>query len=116
MITQIKQHGALLAKGRLLGVQFDAMFTDDLYMEMGRHALKQASIIREDLRAKGYQLFMENPTNQIFVVMENEALKAFKTQVSYGFWEKYDDSHTVIRIATSWATSDEAVEALKKIL
>ena len=116
MITQIKQHGALLAKGRLLGVQFDAMFTDDLYMEMGRHALKQASIIREDLRAKGYQLFMENPTNQIFVVMENEDLKVFKTQVSYGFWEKYDDSHTVIRIATSWATSDEAVEALKKIL
>ncbi|MDC7280418.1 aminotransferase class I/II-fold pyridoxal phosphate-dependent enzyme [Butyrivibrio fibrisolvens] len=116
MITQIKQHGALLAKGRLLGVQFGALFTDDLYMEMGRHAIKQASIIREDLRHKGYQLFMENPTNQIFVVMENETLKAFGEKVAYGFWEKYDDSHTVIRIATSWSTSDEAVNELKKIL
>ena len=116
MITQIKQHGALLAKGRLLGVQFGALFTDDLYMEMGRHAVEQASIIREDLRAKGYHLFMENPTNQIFVVMENEALKSFGEKVSYGFWEKYDDSHTVIRIATSWATTNEAVNALKNIL
>ncbi|SHI91028.1 threonine aldolase family protein [Pseudobutyrivibrio xylanivorans] len=116
MITQIKQHGALLAKGRLLGVQFGALFTDDLYMEMGRHAISQATIIREDLRQKGYQLFMENPTNQIFVVMENEALKTFGEKVAYGFWEKYDNSHTVIRIATSWATSDEAVNALKMIL
>ena len=116
MITQIKQHGALLAKGRLLGVQFGAMFTDDLYMEMGAHAIQQASIIREDLRQKGYHLFMENPTNQIFVVMENEALKTFGEKVAYGFWEKYDESHTVIRIATSWATSDESVEALKEIL
>jgi threonine aldolase len=116
MITQIKQHGALLAKGRLLGVQFGALFTDDLYMEMGRHAISQATIIRENLRQKGYQLFMENPTNQIFVVMENEALKTFGEKVAYGFWEKYDNSHTVIRIATSWATSDEAVNALKMIL
>lgn len=116
MITQIKQHGALLAKGRLLGVQFDALFTDDLYMEMGHHAIKQASIIRKDLRQKGYQFFMENPTNQIFVVMENEALKSFGEKVAYGFWEKYDESHTVIRIATSWATSDEAVNDLKMIL
>lgn len=116
MITQIKQHGALLAKGRLLGVQFAALFTDNLYMEMGAHAIKQASTIREDLRNKGYHLFMENPTNQIFVVMENEALKSFGQKVAYGFWEKYDETHTVIRIATSWATSDESVEELKKIL
>lgn len=116
MITQIKQHGALLAKGRLLGVQFGAMFTDDLYMEMGKHAVHQASIIREDLRQKGYQLYMENPTNQIFVVMDNEALKSFGEKVVYGFWEKYDETHTVIRIATSWATSDESVQALMNIL
>lgn len=116
MITQIKQHGALLAKGRLLGVQFDALFTGDLYMEMGRNAIKYASIIRDDLKSKGYQLYMENPTNQIFVVMDNKSLKAFGEKVVYGFWEKYDDDHTVIRIAISWATSEEAVEALKKIL
>ena len=116
MITQIKQHGALLAKGRLLGVQFDALFTDDLYMEMGRYALECASSIRKELIKKGYQLYVPNPTNQIFVVMDNDKLKAFGKEVSYGFWEKYDDTHTVIRIATSWATQNDAVEALKKIL
>ncbi len=116
MITQIKQHGALLAKGRLLGVQFDALFTDDLYMSMGINAVKQAAIIRDDLKSKGYKLYMENPTNQIFVVMENEKLESFGEKVAYGFWEKYDETHTVIRIATSWATSDDAVEELKKIL
>ena len=116
MITQIKQHGALLAKGRLLGVQFDALFTDGLYMEMGRHALECASSIRKELIEKGYQLYVPNPTNQIFVVMDNDKLKAFGKEVSYGFWEKYDDTHTVIRIATSWATKNDAVEALKKNL
>lgn len=116
MITQIKQHGALLAKGRLLGVQFDAIFTDDLYAQMGNHAVKCADEIRKELKAKGYNLYMENPTNQIFVIMDNSALKTFGQKVSYGFWEKYDDSHTVIRIATSWATTEASVEALKKIL
>ena len=85
-------------------------------MEMGRHALECASSIRKELIKKGYQLYVPNPTNQIFVVMDNDKLKVFGKEVSYGFWEKYDDTHTVIRIATSWATQNDAVEALKKIL
>ena len=116
MITQIKQHGALLAKGRLLGVQFDALFTDDLYMKMGKNAVDMAHNIKEELRSKNYQLYMENPTNQIFVIMENKKLEAFGREVSYGFWEKYDDDHTVIRIATSWATTEASVNELRKIL
>ena len=116
MITQIKQHGALLAKGRLLGVQFDALFTDNLYMEMGKNAVYHANVIREELKRKGYTLYMENPTNQIFAVMANDDLEQLKKHVAYGFWEKYDESHTVIRIATSWATTNEAIEALKNIL
>ena len=116
MITQIKQHGALLAKGRLLGLQFDALFTDNLYMEMGKHAVSCANTIRKELVNKGYQIYMENPTNQIFVVMENDKLDKLSKEVLYGFWEKYDDTHTVIRIATSWATTEASVEALKKIL
>ena len=116
MITQIKQHGALLAKGRLLGLQFDALFTDNLYMEMGKHAVSCANTIRKELVNKGYQIYMENPTNQIFVVMENDKLDTLSKEVLYGFWEKYDDTHTVIRIATSWATTEASVEALKKIL
>lgn len=116
MITQIKQHGALLAKGRLLGIQFDTLFTDDLYMDMGRNGVKWADVIREDLKAKGYTLYMENPTNQIFVVMDNNRLEQFKEDVVYDFWEKYDEDHTVIRIATSWGTTEESVSALKKFL
>lgn len=116
IITQIKQHGALLAKGRLLGVQFDALFTDDLYMKMGHNAIEMASIIKKDLADKGYQFFLDSPTNQIFIVMENDKLTDFGKEVSYGFWEKYDDSYTVIRIATSWSTNLDSVEALKKIL
>ena len=116
MVTQIKQHGALLAKGRLLGVQFDALFTDNLYLSMGAHAVKMANIIREDLKQKGYALYMENPTNQVFVITENQTLDSLKEQLSYGFWEKYDENHTIIRIATSWATAEEDVEKLKNIL
>ena len=116
MTTQIKQHGALLAKGRLLGIQFDELFTDNLYMEMGRHAVKCASVIRDELKVKGYKLYMENPTNQIFVIMDDDRLEEFGKEVAYGFWEKYDDTHTVIRIATSWATKMDSVEALKSVL
>lgn len=116
MVTQIKQHGALLAKGRLLGVQFDALFTDNLYMSMGENAVKQAAVIRQDLKSKGYTLYMENPTNQIFVIMDNGELERLGQSVVYGFWEKYDDDHTVIRIATNWSTTNEAVEELKNIL
>ena len=116
IITQIKQHGALLAKGRLLGVQFDALFTDDLYLSMGRHAVQMANIIRDDLKQKGYKFYMNNPTNQIFVIMDNKKLEHLKEDLAYGFWEKYDDNHTVIRIATSWSTTKENVEKLKAIL
>ncbi|MCR5415658.1 MAG: aminotransferase class V-fold PLP-dependent enzyme [Pseudobutyrivibrio sp.] len=116
IITQIKQHGALLAKGRLLGVQFDALFTDDLYMNMGKSAVEHANTIREYLKEKGYTFYIDNPTNQIFVVMSNKELDVLKTKLEYGFWEKYDNTHTVIRIATSWATNSDQVEELKKIL
>ena len=116
MVTQIKQHGALLAKGRLLGVQFDALFTDDLYMQMGSDGVKWANIIRDELKQKGYQLYMENPTNQIFVVMDNSKIKQLEENVCIDYWEKLNETHTVIRIATSWATSEEDVLALKKFL
>ena len=115
-ITQIKQHGALLAKGRLLGVQFKALFTDDLYMRMGRNAIMHAREIREDLIMKNYRLFIDSPTNQLFVVMSSSDLKEFGKSVSYGYWEPYDVDSSVIRIATSWSTSEADVEALKKIL
>lgn len=115
-LTQIKQHGALLAKGRLCGVQFDALFSDDLYKETGRNAIETAALLREGLRQKGYTFYNSSPTNQLFLVMENSRLEELKNDVVYSFWEKADDTHTVIRFATSWATAREDVEKLLSLL
>ncbi len=115
-LTVVKQHGALLAKGRLLGIQFDTLFTDGLYEKISRNAIETADRIRAALREKGYRLFCENPTNQIFVVLENEKIKELEQQVAMGFTEKFDDTHTVMRICTSWATRSEDVDALIALL
>ena len=112
LFTMIKQHGALLAKGRLLGIQFDELFREDLYMKIGEPAIRAAAAIRTALRGKGYRLCFESPTNQVFVVIENEALKILGEKVEYGFWEKYDDNHTVIRLATDWGTTESETAAL----
>ena len=114
--TSIKQHGALVAKGRLLGVQFDALFTDDLYFEISRHAIQMAEILKEIFRKKGYRFFLETPTNQIFVVLDNQKKEELKKQVNFSQWEKADDNHTVVRFATSWATTMDEIEALEKLL
>ena len=116
LFTIIKQHGALLAKGRLLGIQFDELFRNDLYMQIGGPAIKAAADIKKALREKGYRLCFGSPTNQIFVVMENEALKILGEKVEYSFWEKYDDNHTVIRLATDWGTTESETIALINIL
>ncbi len=115
-LTSVKQHGALLAKGRLLGVQFAALFTDNLYFQLCRHAVEMATQIREDLCAKGYRLYVDSPTNQIFVVWPDSALPELSKVVAYSYWEKFDKANTVIRLATSWATTQKAVDKLKKIL
>lgn len=115
-LTLIKQHGALLAKGRLCGVQFDTLFTEGLYQETGRNAIETAALLRDGLHKKGYTFFIDSPTNQLFLVMENSFLEKLKEQVVYSFWEKADDTHTVIRFATSWATAKEDVEKLLSLL
>ena len=115
-ITSVKQHGGLLAKGRLLGVQFAALFTDNLYFQLCRHGVEMASQIREDLCEKGYRLYGDSPTNQIFVVWPDSALPELSKVVAYSYWEKFDKANSVIRLATSWATTQKAVDKLKKIL
>ena len=115
-MTMVKQQGALLAKGRLMGLQFDVLFTDDLYTQISRNAIETADRMKEGLAAKGYQFFMDSPTNQIFVVLPNAQLAALEGKAKFSFWEKYDDTHTVVRIATSWATKMEDVEGLLGIL
>ena len=115
-LTMVKQRGAMLAKGRLLGVQFDALFTDGLYMEISRHAIDMAEELKQVLREKNCPFFLESPTNQQFVILENSRLEALKDKVAYGFWEKADDTHTVVRFATSWATTPQDIAALRDVM
>ena len=110
--TIVKQHGALLAKGRLLGIQFDTLFADDLYMRIGRTAIEAAGRIQAALVRKGYRLRWESPTNQLFIIMDNKKLEDFGRKVEYSFWERFDDSHTVIRLVTDWGTTPEETDAL----
>ncbi len=111
-MTMVKQQGALLAKGRLLGIQFDVLFTDDLYTKISKNAIDTANALKKGLAAKGYRFFMDSPTNQVFVILDNAQLAALEGRAKFGFWEKFDDSHTVVRIATSWATRMEEIEQL----
>ena len=115
-MTTVKQHGALLAKGRLLGVQFDTLFTDGLYMDISRHAIRMAGRLKEILHAKGIPFYLESPTNQQFVILPNTEIERLRPQVGFDFWEAYDDSHTVVRFATSWATPEANLDRLAEIL
>ncbi len=113
--TIIKQRGALLAKGRLPGIQFDVLFTDNLYLEIGRSAVKKAQLIQDALRAK-HRLYLESPTNQVFAVLSDPERRRIEEAVDISFWERLDDEHSAVRFATSWATSDEDVDELLRIL
>lgn len=115
-MTMVKQHGALLAKGRVIGVQFDVLFTDELYFKISRHAIEMAQYMKNGLEKAGYKFFMDSPTNQQFIIMENEKLAELEGKATYSFWEKYDENNTVIRFATSWATRKEAVDQLINLL
>ena len=115
-LTRVKQHGALLAKGRLLGVQFDALFTDELYLKIGENAITTAAVLKNGLKEKNYEFYIDSPTNQIFIVLNNVQMKKLSEQIVFSFWEKKDDSHTVIRFATSWATRMEDVHKLLTLL
>lgn len=114
--TQIKQHGALLAKGFLLGAQFDALFTDDLYGKIGRYTNEMAKAMKEIFHRKGYRFALETPTNQQFLVLENERMKELSKKVVFSVWEPFDDAHTVVRFATGWSTTDEDLAVLENIL
>ena len=115
-MTSVKKRGALLAKGRLLGIQFDALFTDGLYFRIGRHAVGLAEKMKEIFVSHHLPLFIDSPTNQQFVVLENDLMEKLKKEVSFSFWEKYDDAHTVVRFAACWSTTEEELTALDQIL
>lgn len=108
----IKQRGGMLAKGRLLGLQFETLFIDGLYREISRHAIDQAMRIRRAFAEAGVPFRYDSPTNQQFPILHDDALKTLGGKYAFAFWEKHDDTHTVVRVCTSWATKEENVDAL----
>jgi len=108
----IKQRGGMFAKGRLLGIQFETLFTDGLYYEIARHAVTQARRISEGFRSRGYELFVDSPTNQVFVVLPKTVIEQISKSFGYAFWQAYDEENAVVRFCTSWATPPQMVDAL----
>lgn len=108
----MKQRGAMLAKGRLLGVQFEAMLRDNLYVEAARKANQQAQQIKQAFLDKGYPLFCDTKANQIFIVLPNEAIDALQKKYVITYWGKVDDTHAAVRLVTSVCTREEDVAAL----
>ena len=115
-LTSVKKRGALLAKGRLPGIQFDALFTDGLYFRIGKHAVDMAEKMKDIFRARGIPFFIDSPTNQQFVVLENERADRIAKRVAFEAWEKPDEGHTVVRFATGWSTTEEDLAVLDAAL
>lgn len=112
----IKQKGGMLAKGRLLGLQFDTLFSDNLYTEIATHAVVLAEKIRKALDEKGYSYLVPNHTNQIFVIMPDEVLDRLADSFGYSYERRMDENHSAVRFCTSWATREENVDALIKAI
>ena len=138
----VKRHGALMAKGRLSGVQFDALFseertggevaaeqghteprvaaeqrlTEPLYFAISRRAVELALEMKKIFREKGYRLFIDSPTNQQFVVLPNDEMHRLEKEVIFTHWEPYDEGHTVCRFVTSWATTEDDVARLRELI
>lgn len=111
-----KQHGAVIAKGRLHGLQFDALFTDNLYFDIARHANVMAEKMRDLFKRKGYRFYLDSPTNQQFVIINNAKAAELAKDVLFTHWGKADNQHTICRFVTSWSTTEEDLKELERIL
>ena len=111
-MTSVKKRGALLAKGRLLGIQFDTLFTDDLYFKISRHAIDMAERVKEIIKEKGWKVYMDSPTNQQLILMTEDEMAELGKTVIFDRWGIYDDTHTIVRLATSWSTTEEDISVL----
>lgn len=112
----IKQHGALFAKGRILGIQFQTLFTDNLYIEIARHAVEMAMKLRKGFVGKGVEVYLDSPTNQQFFRLSNEVIDRLKSEVSFELWGARGISSSIVRFVTDWATMEEDVDRLIDIL
>ena len=112
----IKKRGALLAKGRLTGVQFDALFTDDLYFRIGLHGIRMAEKLRNVLSRHGAEYYVDSPTNQTFVIADRAMMQKLEGNIRVDLWEKLDEERTVVRFATCWSTTDADLDYLDRVL
>jgi threonine aldolase len=115
-LTIIKRHGALMAKGRVIGLQFDALFSDDLYFRISQHAIDMAEKMKALFRQKGWKFALDSPTNQQFVILPNEEVERLSQNLIFTHWGPADDTHTVCRFVTSWATTDEDMATLTRLI
>jgi len=108
----IKRGGGMLAKGWLLGIQFETLFENGLYFDLGKNAVTLAYRIRDAFREKGIPFIMDSPTNQQFPILTDEQLDKLSSEFSFTLWEKVDETRSAVRFCTSWATKEEQVEQL----
>ncbi len=111
-----KQHGAVIAKGALIGLQFEALFTDDLYFKLSRHAIEMAMQMKRIFKEHGCEFFIDSPTNQQFVILPNEVVERLSHDIVFTHWGKADSHHTMCRFVTSWATTADELNELKRLL
>ena len=114
--TLVKQHGALLAKGRLLGIQFDTLFSDGLYFQISRHAIEMAARLKALFERKGIPLSVDSPTNQQFPILTAAQMQALEGKVLFEVWDTLPDGRAVTRFATSWATTEAQIDTLAALL
>jgi len=105
----IKMHGALLAKGRILGIQFDTLFTDNLYQKLGKNAIECAMILKNEMNKKGYKIYLDSYTNLQYFILNNKKIEELKNNAYFYIIEKYDENNSIIRLVTSWATKKEDI-------
>lgn len=116
IFTIIKRHGALLAKGRVLGLQFDTLFTDDLYFRVSRHAIDMAQALRKVFAMHGLSLGIDSPTNQQFVILSKEQKQRLAEEIAFEIWEPLPNDHLLCRFVTCWATTEADIAALDEAL
>ena len=114
--TLVKQHGALMAKGRLLGLQFATLMADGLYLRLARHAVGQAMRLKQGFLSAGYRCHIDSPTNQQFFCLPNETIDRLSTKATFEIWGTRGENESVTRFVTSWATRPEAVDELLSYL
>jgi threonine aldolase len=111
-----KQHGAVIAKGALIGLQFEALFTDKLYFRLAEHAIRMAMRMKQLFQRKGFQFYVDSPTNQQFVIIDNEQADRLSRQIQFNHFGQTDKHHTICRFVTSWSTTEEELDELERVL